>query len=367
MHRPTEPVFRNDRPILEIDLNAIVANRRALMAMTSRAKVGAVLKANAYGLGVAPIAKRLAGDGCQTFFVATPDEALALRAILPDQRIFVLNGPSRGAEPELANARIIPVLNNPAQLASWRHLAVDWQRKLKAGIQIDTGMCRLGFDRSDLAQVDLEGINLSLVMSHLAVADEPLHPLNARQRRDFQERRKLLPPAPASLAASAGTLMGKDFHFDLLRPGIALYGVQPVPDHQIELLPVVRLLAPVLQVHHVEAEGTVGYGATQAVGAGMSVATLPIGYADGLLRAAGTGIDVKVAGKKVPVIGRISMDLITVDVSKLDRPVEAGATVEILAGAGALERVAAAAGTIPYELLVRLGSRIERRYIGASA
>jgi alanine racemase len=323
-----------------------------------------VLKANGYGLGAVEVARALAADGCRSFFVASTDEALALREAQTEVRIFLLGGPGCGAEMELAEAGIIPVLNDPSQLVRWRAAARRQGRKLPAAIQLDTGMCRLGFDGKDLVGIDLVGIDLVLVLSHLGVADAPAHPLNGAQHRAFEEKRALLPAAPASLAASSGILLGKRFHYDLVRPGIALYGCQPVADAPIPLEPVVRLLTPVLQVHDVEAEGTVGYGATQPVSRGMRIATLPIGYADGLVRAAGGKAMVSVAGVEVPVIGRISMDLITIDVTGLEGRVRPGTTVEVLAGAGAVDRFAAAAGTIPYELLVRLGPRIERRYLG---
>lgn len=367
MRHPSEPVFTSDRPLLEVDLDAIVANRRLLMGLAPSAEVAGVLKADGYGLGAVQVAGALAADGCQTFFVATSDEALALRQSQPDARIFLLGGPGWGAERELAQARILPALNDPSQLARWRATAADLGRRLPAAIQLDTGMCRLGFDAKDLGDLDLDGIDLVLVLSHLGVADEPGHPLNETQHQAFQAMRALLPAAPASLAASSGILLGKRFHFDLVRPGIALYGAQPVADRPVALKPVVRLMVRVIQVHDVEAPGTVGYGATHRVARGTRIATLPIGYADGLLRAAGGRITVKVAGMDVPVVGRISMDLVTIDVTALDGRVRPGTPVEVLAGAGAVDRYAAAAGTIPYELLVRLGSRIERRYVGGGA
>jgi alanine racemase len=362
--RPSDPDFTRDRPVLEVDLDAVVANRRLLMELAPEAEVAAVLKADGYGLGAAQVAAALAADGCRTFFVATTDEALALRATRSEARIFLLGGPGRGAERDLAEAGILPALNDPSQLAHWRAAATELGRRLPAAIQLDTGMCRLGFDRRDLDDIDLAGVEIVLVLSHLGVADEPAHPLNDTQFRCFGEMRAMLPPAPASLAASSGILLGERFHFDLVRPGIALYGAQPVADSPIDLQPVVRLTVSVLQVHEVEAAGTVGYGATHPVSRGMRIATLPIGYADGLLRAAGGKVAVSVAGMDVPVVGRISMDLVTIDVTRLGGRVRPGTTVEVLAGAGAVDRFAAAAGTIPYELLVRLGSRIERRYIG---
>ncbi|WP_222183981.1 alanine racemase [Geminicoccus harenae] len=367
MPHPTDGPANRDRPVLEVDLDAIVQNWRLMMRLAPGAEVAGVLKADGYGLGAAQVAAALAADGCRTFFVATTEEALALRRTQAEARIFLLGGPGRGAERELAEARILPALNDPSQLAHWRALAGRLGRKLPAAIQLDTGMHRLGFDRADLLDIDLAGIELVLVMSHLGVADEPAHPLNEAQLQAFEERRALLPPAPASLAASSGVLLGKRFRFDMVRPGIALYGAQPVADSPIDLRPVVRLVTSVIQVHEVEAPGAVGYGATHAVSRGMRIATLPIGYADGLLRAAGGKVSVNVAGVDVPVVGRISMDLVTIDVTALGGRVRPGTQVEVLGGPGAVERYAEAAGTIPYELLVRLGPRIERRYIGGTA
>ncbi|HEX2529490.1 MAG TPA: alanine racemase [Geminicoccus sp.] len=369
MHLPTDPSFPNDRPVLEVDLRAIVANRRLLMELAPRAEVAAVLKADAYGLGATQVGRALADDGCRTFFVATTDEALALRKVLPNPRIFVLGGPARGAEQDLVEARILPALNDPSQVARWRQTAARLARPLAAAIQLDTGMCRLGVDAKDVGELDLRGIELVLVLSHLGVADLPDHPLNERQLRAFELHRASLPVAAASLAASSGILLGDSYQFDLVRPGIALYGCQPVPvpASPIALRPVVRLIVPVLQVHDVEEAGTVGYGATHPVGPGMRIATLPIGYADGLLRAAGGRTSVSIAGVSVPLVGRISMDLVTVDVTELGGRVRPGTPVEVLAGPGAVDRYADAAGTISYEVLVRLGSRIERRYLGEGA
>jgi alanine racemase len=357
------------RAVLTIDLDALVANWQRLRREATGAEVAAVVKANGYGLGAGEVAGALHAAGCRRFFVAHLEEGLALRQHLAGAPIYVLNGLTPGTGEELAAAGLVPVLNHPGELASWAALARRQSRRLPAAIQIDTGMCRLGFAEAELRALDpaaLDALDPLLVMSHLAVAEEPDHPLNAQQRERFERLRGLLPDAPASLANSSGIFLGGAFHHQLCRPGVALYGVNPTPHAANPMRPVVTLEAPVLQVHEVSEAGSVGYGATFATRPGMRIATVPVGYADGYLRAASNQARAWIGGHEVPLAGRVSMDLITLDVSAVPRQlVHPGVRVQLIGGPDGVDRLAAAAGTIGYEILTRLGTRFARRYIPA--
>ncbi len=357
------------RAVLTVDLGALADNYRRLQRAAAGSEVAAVVKANGYGLGALEVAGALSAAGCERFFVAHLDEGRALRARLPDALIHVLNGLPAGTEVAMVEAGLIPVLNHPGELARWTDQARRVGRPLPAALQIDTGMCRLGFSDADLERLDagaLAGLELTLVMSHLACAEEPDHPLNERQRRRFEQLRGRLPAARASLANSSGIFLGRAFHYDLCRPGVALYGVNPTPGQTNPMTPVVTLEAPVLQVHDVHASGTVGYGATFATRPGMRIATVPVGYADGYPRAAGGRASARIAGHLVPLAGRVSMDLITLDVSALAADaVRPGTLVSLIEGPDGVDALATAAGTIGYEVLTRLGSRFARRYIPA--
>ena len=359
------------RAVLTIDLGAIVENHRRLRRQAPGSEVGAVVKADGYGLGAREVAAALRQSGCRTFFVAHPGEGVALRAALPDATIFVLHGLQEGSGEDLADAALIPVLNRPGELARYAALARQRERCLPAALQIDSGMCRLGFAEAELEGIDraqLDALDVRLVMSHLACAEEAANPMNQEQRARFERLRSLLPAAPASLANSSGIFLGPAFHYQLCRPGVALYGVNPTPAHANPMAPVVTLEAPVLQVHEVAGRGSVGYGATYRTRAGARIATVPVGYADGYLRSASNRATARIAGVEVPLAGRVSMDLISLDVSAL--PAEAvrpGTTVELIGGPDGVDRLAAAAGTIGYEVLTRLGSRLARRYIRPAA
>ena len=354
------------RATLEIDLAALAANWRLLAARAPGAETAAVVKADAYGLGLEPVARALARAGCRTFFVARLEEGVSLRRILPEVRIFVLDGVGRGEEEEFARQRLVPVLNQPAELDHWRRFAQQSSRALPAALHLDTGMTRLGFAPGawrELGAADLEGLRLQLVMSHLACADEPDHPLNARQLARFRALADRFGDVPLSLAASSGIFLGPEYHFHLCRPGVALYGVNPTPGASNPMRPVVRLTAPVLQVHEIEEDGSVGYGATYSTRPGMRIATVPVGYADGIPRAASNRARARIAGREVRYAGRVSMDLLGLDVSGLPpdrcRP---GSEVELIGGPDGVDALAAAADTIGYEILVRLGRRFRRVY-----
>jgi alanine racemase len=353
--------------ILTIDLGAIQENYRRLREVAADAEMAGVVKADAYGLGADEVAKALFNAGCRQFFVAQLDEGLALRRTLPEASIYLLNGLPSAAGAEIERARLIPVLNHPGELAAYAAYASGRGHALPAALQIDTGMRRLGFSASEVKRVEptqLGALALVLVMSHLACAEERNNPMNQRQRERFEEQRAKLPAVPASIANSSGIFLGADFHYQLCRPGVALYGVNPTPGRPNPMVPVVTLEAPVLQVHEAAEAGSVGYGATYATHPGARIATVPVGYADGYPRAAGNSALARIGSRHVRVAGRVSMDLISLDVSDLPpaatRP---GTMVELVGGPDGIDRLAEAGGTIGYEVLTRLGRRFARRYI----
>jgi alanine racemase len=355
------------KAVLTIDLGAIAENFRRLRRAAPASEIAAVVKADAYGLGATKVARALSQAGCKQFFVAHGDEGLALRETLPDADIYVLHGlPDEGSA--AIEARLIPVLNHPGELQRHVDHARRCSHRLPAALHVDSGMWRLGFAEAELAALDattFEVLDLCLVMSHLACAEEPANPMNELQRARFERQRALLPPAPASLANSSAIFLGEAYHHQLCRAGVALYGVNPTPGRTNPMAPVVTLEAPVLQVFTVDAHGTVGYGATYPVRPGARLATVPVGYADGYLRAAAGRATARIGGTPVPLAGRVSMDLLTLDVSALpEGAVRHGTSVELIGGPDGLDELAAAAGTIGYEVLTRLGTRFARRYIG---
>ena len=359
---------------LIIDLGAIRRNYRALVARVGeRVTVAAVVKADAYGLGAAKVAPELAAAGCGDFFVATLAEAVALRRTLPEARILVLNGNLAGTEPALAAHALVPVLNDLGAIERWAAHARAAGTALRAVVQVDTGMCRLGLagDEAERLAAEperLDGLTPALLMSHLACADDPEQPMNEAQRRRFEQWRGRLPPMPASLANSSGVFLGPSYHYDMVRPGAALYGINPLPRAPNPMAEVARLQGKIIAVRDVDTAMTVGYGATHRVTRKGRVATVPIGYADGFPRALGNHASGVLAERgasdvSLPVVGRVSMDLITLDVSDLPpEQTEIGTYVDLIGGRRAVDDVAAEAGTIGYELLVRLGRRIPRVY-----
>ncbi|MGH6944682.1 MAG: alanine racemase [Geminicoccaceae bacterium] len=354
------------KAILTIDLGALTANYARLCREAPVSEVAGVVKANGYGLGVLEVARALREVGCRSFFVAHLDEGLALRPHLADAAIYVLHGLAPRGEADTEAAGLIPILNQPDEIARWAAFARHRERRLPAAVQIDTGMCRLGFSRAGIEGLNrslLEPLDLRLVMSHLACAEEADNPLNQRQQARFDELRERLPRAPASLANSSGIFLGSSFHYQLCRPGVALYGVNPTPGRVNPMAPVVKLEAPVLQVHDVIEAGTVGYGATRAIGPGSRIATVPVGYADGYPRAVSDRAAARIGSWKASLAGRVSMDLISLDVGGLPREaVQPGTMVELIFGPNGLDELAEAAGTIGYEILTRLGTRFARRY-----
>ncbi len=353
--------------ILEIDLDAIAANWRSLRA---RLKLGceaaAVVKADAYGVGMAHVAPRLWRAGCRLFFVADVGEGLALRRLLPDARIAILNGFEAKAGREFARGRLIPVLNHLRQIKDWRKAS----RGNPAILHVDTGMARLGLPPTEAARLGtdpslLDGVALAGVMSHLTTAWNRAAKVNRTQLDAFRVLLKSLPPAPASLASSSGIFLGPAYHFDFVRPGAALYGANPLPGHTNPMKQAIKLKAKILQDRNIDKGQTVGYDGTFRVRRSSRVATLAMGYADGWLRTAGNRASVGIGDKRAPIVGRISMDLITVDITdidpKLTRP---GAYVDLLDDRYGVDDFATDAGTIAYEVLTQLGGKHHRVYRG---
>ena len=333
-----------------------------------------MVKADGYGLGAAPVAGALWAAGCRRFFVATIDEGVSLRENLPpDATIYVLDGLMAAATADgLDEHGLIPVLNGPGDIDAWaRHAAAGGGRK--AILALDTGMNRLGLTPAEAGALAkdpgaLDGISIDYTMSHLACADQASHPMNARQRDAFETLRRRLPGTPASLANSGGIFLGPKFHYDLVRPGAALYGVSRGTGAPEPMRQVIGLKAKILQIRVVDTESTVGYGAARTVPAGSRLATVAAGYADGYLRSLGSNGHGYAAGVKVPVTGRISMDLMTFDIS--DVPPDAlgpGDWIDLLNDRHTVDDVADDAGTIGYEILTSLGRRYERRYTGGAA
>jgi alanine racemase len=361
--------------VLTIDLVALKANWRLLSAMAGSAECGAAVKGNAYGLGIAPVARALSEAGCRSFFVARPKEGEELRAILPEAAIYVLDGLFAGQAEFYAKLNLMPALISIAEAREWSAFGRAYGRKLPCAIHVDTGINRLGFSLAEYGALiedrfTLEGLNVTLLMSHLACADEPAHALNRRQAEAFAAVREGLPGVPASLANSSGIFLGQNFIHDLVRPGIALYGGNPTPAAANPMQAVARLEGTVMQVRHVKPGETVGYGATWVAERPTRIAVLGAGYKDGVPRALSSRevngpAQVLIGGRRCPIIGRISMDMMAVDITDLmPHSVARGTRAEILGAAIQIDEAAAWAGTISYELLTRLGSRYARLYTG---
>lgn len=354
--------------VLTIDLGALRSNYRQLRKTAAPAEVAAVVKADAYGLGAAKIAAALMAEGCRTFFVAHLAEGEALRGALgagPD--IFILNGLNPGVERACAEAGLLPVLNSLEQIVGWSSHARRSGSRLPAALQVDSGMSRLGMTPEEVARLRAEpnllaGVETRLVMSHLACADEPSSPANERQRHRFEALRALLPQAPASLANSSGIHLGPSFQHDLVRPGAALYGINPTPGRPNPMRPVVSLSARVIQTRAIAAGEGIGYGHSAIAASPMRLATIAIGYADGWhRRAAAHGF---LGDVPLPFIGRVSMDSIILDVSALpEGEPKRGDLVELIGPHQSVDDVAGHAGTIGYEVLTGLGSRFHRVYL----
>jgi alanine racemase len=356
--------------ILTVDLDAVVANWRLLQQRVGPGcSVAATVKADAYGLGVRPVALALAEAGCRQFFVATLEEGAELADILgphhPGCRIAIIAGPIPGSAAAIAALpSLVPVINDLGQLEAWERAAPG----RPAMLHLDTGMSRLGMEPTELRRLAREQERLSCVpiatvMSHLACPDLPEHPMNRDQLQLFETLTGLLPQIPRSLAASFGIFLGAEYHFDLVRPGAALYGLNPRPGQPNPMREVIGLKAKILQIREIDAGRSVGYGARYTADRSRRIATLGLGYADGIMRAAGDRASVYFGSIEVPIIGRVSMDLLTVDLSALPAHAAApGDLVDIIGPHYGADDLARDSGTIGYELLTRLGPRLHRRY-----
>ena len=349
-----------DQAVLEIDLRAVVANWRALCARHPSGPVAGVVKADGYGLGARQIAAALHRAGCRHFFVAYLNEALTIRDVVPGAMLGVLSGLIHGTEDECVAYELTPVLGSLDEITRWRGRGRD------AILQVDTGMSRLGLSPAEVAVLSedhtrLEGLTIRYVMSHLVSSEQPADPINALQRQRFDAARAMLPPVPSSLANSSGIFLGPAFGSDLARPGAALYGINPTPERPNPMQAVVRLRVQVLAVREVPEGTSVGYNATWTAVRPSRIATAALGYADGFHRSLSGRGSARFDDSPVPLVGRVSMDLTTFDVT--DHPaVQPGCWLEVLGPHLSPDEVAEAGGTNGYEVLTSLGRRFHRVY-----
>jgi alanine racemase len=362
--------------LLTIDLAAIAANWQMLASTTVPVECAAVVKGDGYGCGLKPVTRVLSRAGCRTFFVADVAEGRQVRAIAPDAVIYVLNGLMPGSAPAFANHYLQPVINSAVELAEWDAFVAINNWRGGAALHVDTGMNRLGITIDEAVAIaprlQSENHGFTLLMSHLACAETPDHPMNEQQIRLFREIRILYRGLASSLANSSGIFLGGTVYCDLVRPGVALYGVNPTPGRENPMRPVVELQGRIIQVRTVAKGETVGYGAAFTAGRASRVAIVAVGYADGFLRSAAAArgkaaAQVVVAGRRCPIAGRVSMDLLAVDVSDLPEGAARRGGLATLIGEGvSVDDLAAGMGTIGYEVLTNLGRRYHRTYRGAS-
>jgi alanine racemase len=353
---------------LTVDLSVLVGNWRTLASRVSPAECSAVVKADAYGCGIEPVVRALTAAQCKTFFVAQVGEARRVRAVAPEAIIYVLNGVAPGSAAAFADANARPVIGSLAELAEWDAFCRANNWKNGAALQFDTGMNRLGLASEEAIALSSRAKNLdhgiTLVMSHLACADDPSHPLNDRQIQVFRDLRIMYRGVTASLANSSGIFLGPATHCDMVRPGVALYGANPTPGQANPMRPVVNLQGNIALVRNVPRGASVGYGATFIAERPSRIAIVTVGYADGYPRSA-TGAEAMIAGRRCPVAGRISMDMLALDVTELPENVVRRGDAATLLGEGiSVDDLAHWSGTIGYEVLTRLGSRFVRVYRG---
>jgi alanine racemase len=352
----------NNNATLEVDLGAIRSNYRLLKHRHGKQSVAAVVKADAYGLGMKAVSDALWQEGCRAFFVATLGEGLSLRKQLPDARIGVFNGLLKGQEKKFIASRLAPVLNDIGQVERWARKATP---SCPAMLHVDTGMTRLGLDQAELEQLAARfpaiATSLACVISHLACANEPQHPKNTEQLARFHSALALLPGIKASLCNSSGLFLPPDFHFDMARPGCALYGINPVTGRN-PMQQVATLSAPLLHIRTLDRPEAIGYGATAHAPAGSRIAIAALGYADGWMRQLGNRAYAYIGEHKVPVLGRISMDMTALDVTPVPQKLLASARAEFINRVQTVDDIAQACGTIGYEIFTRIGPRVERKY-----
>jgi alanine racemase len=355
--------------VLEVDLDAVAANWRLLRARHPGGAVAAVVKADGYGLGAHAVARRLHREGCEHFFTAHLGEAVALRPEVPGAALAVLNGLWPGDAAEYTAHGLLPVLGSLGEVEAWSAHARRLGRSLPALLHVDTGMNRLGLPPDEVAVLAeaperLAGVELRAIMTHLVSAEIPEAPVNAQQRARFAAACAELPPAPQSIANSSGLFLGPDFASDLARPGAALYGLNPTPGRPNPMRTCVRLRARILQVREVREGEPVGYSGAWIAPYPACIATCAVGYADGYLRSLTNRGTARFDGAPVSLVGRVSMDLTTFDVTGTPGAVP-GAWLDLIGPDLPPDAVAERAGTAGYEILTSLGHRYERRYLGA--
>jgi alanine racemase len=358
--------------ILTIDLAAIEANWIKLSGMTVPVECAAVVKADAYGCGLEPVTRVLYRAGCRTFFVADVAEGRRVRAIAADAVIYVLNGLMPGSAAAFAHDYLRPVINSTTELAEWDAFVAINNWRGGAALHVDTGMNRLGITVEEAVAIaprlQSENHGFTLLMSHLACAETPDHPMNDRQIRLFREIRILFRGLASSLANSSGVFLGGTVYCDLVRPGVALYGANPTPGRSNPMRPVVELKGRIIQVRVVNQGDTVGYGGAFTATRSSRIAIVALGYADGFLRSAAAArgkpaAEVIIAGRRCPVAGRVSMDVLAVDVTHLpDGTVRRGDNATLIGDGMSVDDLAGAMGTIGYEVLTGLGRRYHRAY-----
>ncbi len=360
--------------MLTIDLSAIQANWLYISSV-SQGTAAAVIKANAYGLGASRVGPALYSAGCRDFFVATLEEGLSARGFLPsDSLIYVLGGPRICETQEFIGAKLIPVLCSLSQIKDWAQQNQKQNCTFPSAVKLNTGMTRLGLDRYEFnflcEDADLiKAINPVLLMSHLACADDPSHRLNSVQQQRFAQSAaliaKIIPSIRRSLANSSGIFLGSKWHFDLVRPGAAIYGINPQPKQVNPMMPVVRLSLPIIQVRTLDDDVTLGYGADASLQKGKRVAVVAGGYADGLHRTLGKQPEGDLCGYRVRTIGRISMDVTLFDISDVYLPSDQllGQSIEVISENFTLEYLSNKSQLLGYEVLTSLGGRYKRQYL----
>lgn len=357
---------------ITVDLGAIARNWKALDTISGRALTGAVVKADAYSLGIKAVSRTLYSAGARFFFVATPDEGMALREALPLAHIFVLNGLVPRTARDYAAYNLMPVLASMGQLTEWLDFCLNRGAAAPAALHFDTGFNRLGFrvKEAELVKREIEQPRFEpqMIMSHFACADQPSHEMTRKQNGLFQGVLNLFPNIPASLANSAATMTSKDYHYDMVRPGIAVYGGRAVNGRPNPMANVIRMEAPILQIKEARVGETVGYGAQYRLRRDTRIAVISIGYADGFFRSL-SGIGGQVGGKVAlngalaPVIGRVSMDMTAIDITDVPGFIQPGDQVEVLGDSVTIDDQADAARTIGYEILTTLNGRFQRQYV----
>jgi len=343
-------------PTLEVDLESIRSNYQLLRNKAEHKNSASVVKANAYGLGVKQVSQTLAQAGCKDFFVANLEEAIEFRQFDSASNLYVFNGIRKGQRSDFIAHKIIPVINDLAQLEYW-------QQAGNYALHIDTGMTRLGITPKQAYELPAKSPHLKLIISHLACADTPSHRKNAEQLELFKQISKHFQGVSASLANSSGVFIGQNYHFDLLRPGCSLYGISPNSELANPMQNCVKLSAPILQYRKIDAESDVGYGATSKVKKGSILATVEIGYADGFMRNLSNNFYGYANNIKLPIIGRVSMDMLSVDVSEIPQELlRDDLRIEFINQNQPVDIMANAAKTIGYEIFTRIGNRVQRIY-----